>query len=87
MALRDVRFVTSRSDLDSVRSEKWPFIFFTETSMSVLRSQFQSFYSGVGGLHHINSALRSLIDKPNVHRLVELVNHTIPIFGHVRMFS
>ena len=29
---------------------------------------------------------RPSLDKPNLHRLIELYNHTIPAFGHVRHF-
>lgn len=52
---------------------------YTKTSMSLLRSQAQKRCLYVDLLHHINIEIISLIDKPNAHRLVELVSHTIPI--------
>jgi len=32
----------------------------------------------------LSSDARSLVDKPNAHRLLELYVHTIPAFGHAR---
>jgi len=33
----------------------------------------------------LNFEVFKLIDKPNVHRVLELYIHTIPAFGHVRL--
>jgi hypothetical protein len=32
----------------------------------------------------ISTALRGILDKPNVHRLIELYAHIIPAYGHVK---
>jgi hypothetical protein len=32
----------------------------------------------------ISTSLRDILDKPNVHRLIELYAHTIPAYGHVK---
>ena len=74
-----------RSDLDGEIEEKCSSSLYTKTSISFLRSQVQNFCRDVDNLHH--AEIGSLIDKPNIHRLVELINRTIPTFGHVRIIS
>jgi hypothetical protein len=32
----------------------------------------------------LSQKLKDLLDKPNVHRLIELYAHTIPAYGHVK---
>lgn len=55
--------------------------------MSFLRSQVQTFYRDLGTVHQSNTGIDSLNAKPNVHRLAEHLNHSIPTFGHISLFS
>jgi len=45
------------------------------------------FSKKVSQLYRSNNPCRSLLDVPNLHRLGELVIHTIPRYGHVRHIS
>jgi len=52
-----------------------------------LLSHAQKLLQLINDISKLNLTLRSIIDKPNVHRLYELYVHTIPAFGHCRQIQ
>ena len=52
-----------------------------------IRNLAVSFITQVDEFCKIHGSLSKLIDKPNIHRLLELVTHTIPILSHCHLIS
>jgi hypothetical protein len=51
--------------------------------ISVLYSKARSYIKDLNDFFRISEDARRHLDKPNVHRLIELYVHTISAFGHV----
>ena len=57
----------------------------SQTYFSRLQEQVYSYVSSVNDLYGSHDFLRKALDQPNVHRLVELYVHTLPLFGRVSL--
>lgn len=55
---------------------------FKEWCISKICGNLEFFSKTADNLQTLNSPLGSFMDKPSIHRLVGLVYHTIPTFGH-----
>ena len=53
----------------------------------VLIKRTVKFLSTARAMYNEDPVVGSLLDKPIVHRLLELVMHTVPLYGHARMCS
>lgn len=60
---------------------------YNEHFISIIRKNVDILCKTIEQVQTIDSPLCSFLDKPDFHRLVDLVYHTIPTFGHVRVIT
>ena len=89
-AFRDLQFATTympietvdgQGAVDGMEEARWA------TYMGNLQEKATSYVRLVNWLCMRNPVVKREVDKPNVHRLLELYFHSIPRLGHVAMFQ
>ena len=55
--------------------------------LSDLCQQASEYVTSLNEVCKLSQKARNHLNKPNVHRLVELYNHTSPCFGYIRHFQ
>ena len=74
---------TSREDDE----QSFAYVHSSNTYYCDLEEQLDKFINALHSYYETNETNASEIDKPNVHRVIELVTNTIPTFGHCALFA
>ena len=55
--------------------------------LSIVQRKATNYVNVINGLCMRSAIMRKFVDKPNIHRLLELCYHSLPRFGHVTLFE